>query len=53
MIQVASPEIESIQLMTQVGIPRNVSNQLLAQMKTYDSESTHDSTLRCMESMDA
>ena len=49
MLQVASPEIESIQLMAQVGFPRNDLNQLVTQAKIIDSESTHDSALRCMD----
>ena len=36
----ASPEIESIQLMTQMGFPRNDPNKLVTQARIIDSEST-------------
>ena len=49
MIQVASPEIESIQLMAQVGFPRNYLNQTRDLSENIDSESTQDSALRCMD----
>ena len=49
MIQSASPETESFQLMTQFTRVLCDSNQLVTQAKNIDSESKHESALIYME----